>query len=657
MWLLLVALAAVVPGGGPEKEIENAGEIAHRVSFALVAPDVAVLTVTRTFAPRSMEEGMRLDGELGLPSGSVVTSFAFRSGGRWRKGRLRPSEPIDEPTKRRQPVGARSEPWASLEGTNFGAVHLLTPSLPMVREAQIRYTLWAQAEPMRGGRRWLYCDDLFNSNEGEGLLPEISLPSGHPELRVRPESKTCVAIEKTEPDARAPAARFGVYQLGAKAWWWWLELAVPERIAAAPALPVSAPIVFVLDASRSQGRLGGLPTQLAIVRAALANMSDADVELVLTSRTAQRVFGRFVPAAKLSELLPADLAGRPLGNGSFLDRGAARAAEALAETAKPGRIVLMTDGQLRSRFSQSATIASLRRAPAGTVVHLVYPESSGSPEELRHHRPEGLSEMSAVFGGAAYSVNVEKKAGSLVPPSPQLLRDLIRPGALESIDVSDASRADRPDWPEWLETHRVEAGGSQTWKGLSQTRPPARLTLTGWLWGKKLELSIRPARAFERRLARLANSDETLMGCESTTRSEKDALRQGFLTQGLTFWVPGTGEAESYGSGSSPYSCSEGSGGGGTSAPPSKPQDLLPHVGKALEPCGLVSDPAGRIQAKVETNGDEILDVVIEGAKEQDGRCMEEVLWGLSLPADFNGQTFWSRADYTLTFSARETRP
>lgn len=652
MLLLLLALAAAVPNGDPQKEINNTDEISHRVSFALVAPDVAVLTVTREFAPRSTDEAMRLDSQLGLPNESVVTSFAFRSDRDWRKGRLRPRNAIEEATKRRPPSGARSAPWASLEGVAFQAVHLLTPSLHTTHAVQVRYTLWAQAEPMRGGRRWVYCDDLSGWNEAKGILPEISLPAGHPELRVRPEDKTCVVVEKTEPDRSAPAARFGAYQLGARAWWWWLELTVPERIATGPSLPVSAPVVFVLDASRSQERLGGLATQLAIVQATLANMPDAEVELILTSRTAQRVFGRFVSAAKFSDLLPPDLAHRPLGNGSFLDRGAALAAEALVETAKPGRIVLMTDGQLRSRFQRSTTIASLRRAPAGTLVHLVYPEAGRSLEEIRHHRPEGLDEMSAVFGGASYSANVQKKAGSLVPPAPQLLRSLIRPAALESIQVSDVASRDKPDWPESLDTpDRVEAGDSQTWSGLSVTRPPTRLALTGWVWGKKVKLSIRPDRAFERRLPRLANSEESLMECQPTTRHEKDALREGFLTQELTFWVPGSGEVEQEGSGGIPYPCFGGSGGGGTAGPPAKPQDLLPQIGKALDPCGLVPDPAGRIQAKVETNGEEILDVAIEGGDEQDRHCLDEALWGLSLPADFNSKDFWSRTDYALTFS------
>ena len=84
-------------------------------------------------------------------------------------------------------------------------------------------------------------------------------------------------------------------------------------------LPKRAQVVFVIDASYSIGE-DGLAAQLALVRAYLAHVPDAEVELVAYRRRAQRVFGTFVRATDLD----AALAKHPiaLGNGSALDDGA-----------------------------------------------------------------------------------------------------------------------------------------------------------------------------------------------------------------------------------------------------------------------------------------------------------------------------------------------
>ena len=106
---------------------------------------------------------------------------------------------------------------------------------------------------------------------------------------------TASSSRKAEPDGKAPAARFGVYRFAPGIWWWRLEVTVPRRMAEVPSPTDAGPVVFVLDASRSQERRGGLAPQLAIVEAYLANAPGAEVELVMTSRTAAVVFGRFVP--------------------------------------------------------------------------------------------------------------------------------------------------------------------------------------------------------------------------------------------------------------------------------------------------------------------------------------------------------------------------
>ncbi len=338
----------------------NARETRHRVAFMMIGPDVARLTTTRDFEARESSKPMCLRPDVSLPAQSVVESFEIQTDGAWRKGLLGPQPGPDD--RAPSPSSApQDRPWASF-GTGGGS-YLQTPAFRPRGPIQIRYTLWAQGELRRGGRRWVYCD---SDNEGT-VVPEVVVAPDVPGLVVRPdaESKWCVDIEKAEPPRTQLSARFGAYRVQ-DGWWWRLELSAPESLTKGPALPDDAPVVFVLDASRSMQGRGGLGPQLAIARAYLANTPHADVELILTNRSAERLFGHFVPVAELETALARRLPGVALKNGSFLDRGAELAADVLASEGRPGRVILMTDGELRSRFDQSAAVTTLKHAPPRT---------------------------------------------------------------------------------------------------------------------------------------------------------------------------------------------------------------------------------------------------------------------------------------------------
>jgi hypothetical protein len=660
MFVLWAILALPVANDNPERELANTHETRHHVAFELVAPDEAVFTVTREFAARSPADPIALYRHYQLLDESVVTSFAIETDGAWRKGRLALAR--DESDRPRVYGGSPSRPWASLEGDSYRSFILSTASFRTASKVQVRYTLWARGEHVPGGRRWSYCGQSDDSTKDEEPAPQISLPASHPELKARsdPDDGHCFVVEKTEPDGEAPAARFGVYRFARGIWWWRLEVSVPRRTAEIPSPGDAAPTVFVLDASRSQERRGGLAPQLAIVEAFLANVPGAEVELVMTSRTAARVFGRFVPPAAFKQALPADLLEQPLGNGSFLDRGAALAAETLRQTGKPGRIILMTDGVVRARFDRRATVAALRRAPAGTLVHLLYPSASKMPGSTSHTIPDGVGALPAAFGGAAYAVNVTLVDGVVRPLEPKTLRPLFRPDALDSLSLIDPSKSSRPDWPDWAHERtgdsvdRIAVGEMGIWSGISTIPPPNRLELTGWIWSKKVRLSMSRDPAFERRLARLAVSEDRLMECEDGRRQRKDALAQGFVIPSLMFWAAGSGEREPSGYGGIPYpGCLGGSGGGGTGEGRPPKQDLVPEIAPLFDRCAVSPDPAGRIRVAVETDQQEILDVTVEGGDESVRRCMEEGFWATRLPSTFNEKQ--SSESYRLTFARRIT--
>lgn len=432
---------------------------------------------------------------------------------------------------------------------------------------------------MRGGIRWVFC-----AGEPDGVSPEVLASPGltgtKPEVRASAQQPGCRELVISEPPQKKLAVRYASYRVGPRSWLWRIELRVPASVVPVPPPPPPGPVIFVLDASRSQAPNGGLATQMAIVRAYLANAPQAEVELLLVARSAARVFGRLVPVSDLERAMPSDLLRRPLGNGSFLDRGVAAAAEILAGAGRPGRIVAMTDAELRSGFDSAGALASLRGAPAGTVVHLVYP-GAWADAEVSPWQPDGLADIPAAFGGASYQISIGKPgpraAGELGP----LMRRLVWPDRLESIELHDASRRDRPEWPPFPGSPligsdaEVEAGQQRIWSAISQSPPPPRLALAGQVWSRRVELPLWPDATLARELPRLATADGETMACAASGEHHAAvALAGGFLAPGLVFWVPGAGEIENFGTSGSDSDCSGGLSGSSRAAPPPPRQDL-----------------------------------------------------------------------------------
>jgi hypothetical protein len=201
---------------------------------------------------------------------------------------------------------------------------------------------------------------------------------------------------------------------------------------------------------------------------------------------------------------------------------------------------------------------------------------------------------------------------------------------------------------------QIAVGETAVWSGISTMRPPNRLELTGWIWSRKVRLSIRRDAAFERRMPRLATSEDMLMECQDGRHQRRNALAEAFAIPGLMFWASGSGEREPYGSGGIDYpGCLAGSSGGGSfdSGPPPRPEDLVPELGPLLDRCAVTPDPSGTIRVEIETDQQEILDVMVEGGDEAVRHCVEEGLWAARLPPTFNVKR--SRESYRFRFAPR----
>lgn len=648
--------------GGEEPDLgaatENVKEVAHQVRVTIDSSGWARATVTRTFEARQPAAPVALLRDIQLPSDAVVTAFSIDTNGRWRSGRLRGDAAGDGANAAGPPSGG-DRPWASMEWVSGQQVQVETAPFRAKDRFALRYGISARGESTGVNRRWVFCPD-----EPDGAPPAIVVappPAGVTKQELRPsaEAPGCREVVVTQLPQAKLAPRYASYRLGPRSWLWRVELRVPPSLLPAPPPPQPGPVVFVLDASRSQEANGGLATQLAIARAYLASAPHAEVEVLLVARTAERLFGRLLPADEFERAVPGDLGKRRLGNGSFLDRGVALAGEILARDGRPGRVVVMTDGHLRAAFDQAAAIASLRRAPAGTVAHLVYPGAWTDPE-VTPWDADGLIEIAETLRGGSYSISVGKKRqapeqAQLVP----LVRRLVWPDRVEQINLDDLGRRGEPEWPPMPDSpfftpgpDEVQAGEEVAWTAVSATRPPARLALSGRIWRRKVRIPLRPDAALARELPRLATADTQTMECATSDQRHAAVARaSGFLAPRLLFWVSGAGHRERSGMDSFGSECSAGlSGHGGAVRPPPR-EELPPAVAKVLSPCGLAPNAAGQVVAKVETQDDEILDVAVEGAADRQRDCAAEALWNARLPDEFNREGARGRQVYELRFA------
>ncbi len=254
-------------------------------------------------------------------------------------------------------------------------------------------------------------------------------------------------------------------------------------------LPKRAQIVFVVDASYSVGE-ENLGAQLDVIRAYVAHVPDAEVEIVATRRQATRVFGSFVGAKQVETKLAAARAGTALalGNGSALDE-AAKLAVSLVEARKgPRRIVLLTDELVRSSLSAPATLASLAKASKDTVVHVVVPQTTGYALAVVRDDTAPLAALATKHRGifARIEALYAKGQKELVP----VVLELVRPTKLENV-VATGAAIEEKTLPEGAGVRLMLRGQKVT----------ESITLSGELWSTPVTKTLKPTTAFTKATA------------------------------------------------------------------------------------------------------------------------------------------------------------
>jgi hypothetical protein len=533
---------------------------------------------------------------------------------------------------------------------------------------QVRYEIWARAQLTEQGARWQYC-----TNE-----PQTQVTSLTADLTLLHDGDSgtsgCTVVEKALPQPTRLTAKYGAYELG-ELWLWRIESAWPMSVAASDAH--QRPFVFVIDTSKSQRQGAGVAAQLRVVKALLAGLSHEPVELVLVNRRAVRVLGHFVPASELDAAWVDRLAQVPLANGSFLEKGVELAVDALTAIGRGGEIVVLGDQELRSRFEPAHTVARLRQAPPGTKVHLVEPVAHATNDvvvEPSAYLPatSGVNALVASRGGSKLRVFVGPQEAHSPASLEQLmsgalLGTAVKPRAFR-VSLRDRALPFAGEWPSrtglWqaygrlatgsfrlsfeeslLQSSALEtptgsealAGARKAWMGYSRARPPDRLRLSGQAEGRLIEVDLARDPEFDAQLVRLANSQLDVLRCLPENQHARRALASGFLAPGLEFWVSGADSTEGVsGTTYGHYTCggTEGTVGRGLDMPPAN--SAVTDMPAVLRSCTNDAPVRGPVAIWVESRSSEILDVGITHSDPALRHCVEEALWAIDLPLDFN---------------------
>ncbi|MCB9714423.1 MAG: proprotein convertase P-domain-containing protein [Myxococcales bacterium] len=436
------------------------------------------------------------------------------------------------------------------------------------------------------------------------------------------------------------AARYGRVEVDADSHFLRLELEVAPEL---QALPRKASVVFVVDASRSVA--DDVLAQLRLARAYMAHVPDAEAEVVLFRRKAERIAGDFLPAEKLwAELERAETAGRlELGNGSALEEGLRVAGRALRGRAGPKRIVLLTDARLRSRFALDDGLRGLELAPRDTVAHLVVPGDSRAAELLERDDGHPLAPIPAASGGVLFGLRSLHEDKALEPGA----LALVRPIAIDDFSIDGVDLTLAPEPPE------VFAEGTSYGFMIESARAPGRLLLHGKIWGRDFRRVVRSSRGFGDATAAFVFSEdehhdlspEQMMKIAMRGRAVSPVTSYLAVEPGVrpsTIGIEGRG-AGGGGSGEGTIGLGgvgligKGGGGGG----PRKRWTLAELMAPGVEACVAAHHPAEGwgLELAVETTSQEIVDVQATGrASRAMTDCVVEVAWAVELTWNFEAE-------------------
>jgi hypothetical protein len=616
-------------------------ELSHAVEVRLDRGEVR-LTVTRVYrndAPSVAE----LERDFVLPEGAVATSLRVLAEGRWQAAALMGAEAArDRWWQLVRPGDAQPTPMGMLAWSSDQVVTLRYWPLLPGETATIEYEVAAPPH-YEAGSWWL--DYPRDEEASLGAVPELAAAPQLKRAGLSFEERRAAAEDGLGQDTQGPIeatrvriprpafgeldARWATNSFAPGRTWWRLEVDVAAELLPAPRQPH---VVFAVDASFTQED-DGLAAQLALLDGFLAEARDAQVEVIVYRRFAERLFGRFLPADEVKRALAAlPASALALGNGSNLDEAAALAARSLAGMSGPSRVVLFTDEFVKRALDDAGLRASLAALPAEAVVHVV---------NDRNRYDYGLDEvrdLEALFagtaeahGGVALAVSGrETEAGQ----ARQVMRGLVRPVRIDDfrVEVSDFAM-EVPG--------RLDEGSEVRQLAFADSAPPT-VTLRGRVWARQFERTLNLDADLAERLPALVLGSPGARP-QLTDAEELAAAQAARAVTKVTSYLltapeaaPSRLGADRYGG---PHGFGIGSafGCGGISTHSScggTGLDLAALLRPLLE--GAVASCGAReVTVALEATADEVVDASVSSADAAADACVTEALWALRLPDSF----------------------
>ncbi len=614
--------------------VAQVNELNHEVSVRF-EDGAARLTVRRQLR-NDTGSHQALSKRFELPEGAIATALRVGTDGRWAPPATLSGN--EEAAARwdllRAPGTAAPSTLGLLEWGGEGSLDFQLFGLAPGATVDVEYDLELAPEYAAGELQFDYPRE---ETEAGWLAPRFELgPSTLTEV-VDEESTQATAYQlKRRDDPRDVVnARWATYPIDTGRTLWRLEVDAAAELGKAPVQPN---VVFVIDGSHSEGP-EGIAAQLELIAPYLANARDAQVELVIYRRFAERLFGRFVPASQVPALL-ASLPPERLApaNGSQLELGAGLAAELLARVGGTGRIVLFTDEALRFGFSNQLALDALQAAPRDTVLHLVDRSAPGSGE-LTEQRDDTdpLSPIAAAHGGIFLRVGGHANDPVL---SADTLLGLVRPVRIDSFAVETAGV--------WNIDSELREGASVRQTELGED-PPSEVILTGKIWAREFRRVVPTDAALSNRLPGVAVGERSVRYALSDDELRTVAFLSHAVSPVTSYLAAppeaapstiGLQERELEGMGMHGFGC--GGCGGSTSCGWSTARvgpDLVALLRALLEPsvgaCERLHGDASTSSITLEATADEVVDVTVASPSPALAACLTEAAWALRLSPDF----------------------
>ncbi|MEM7154642.1 MAG: proprotein convertase P-domain-containing protein [Myxococcota bacterium] len=407
--------------------------------------------------------------------------------------------------------------------------------------------------------------------------------------------------------------------------------------------PEKASVVFVVDASHSTV---GVMEQLKLARGYMAHVPDAEAQVVLFRRVAERVTSEFLAADDLwAAMERAEGEGRlDPGNGSALENGLRLAAKALRGRRGPKRIVLLTDARLRTRFRVEDGEDAAGLAPRNTITHIVVPGPDRRENRLFRADDHALASIPATTEGVLFELQPLFWADD--KEFQTIALDLVRPTAIDEFELHGIDLDAAPRVPE------VFREGSAYGFMLKSTESPSRVRVTGKIWNREFSRVIRADRRFGRATAAFVFSEdehhgldyEQMMKLAMHGRAVSPVTSYLATEPGVRPSTIGLEETGRGGGGTGEGTIGLGStgligkGGGGGSAPKAFTLEELLEGG--VSACVEAHHPAAgwRVELEVETTSQEIVDVQEVSGPRALRRCLLEAAWAVTLTWNFDDE-------------------